>query len=260
MRAVTLVIAEPGCTAEGDYATYIRLIHTAAACGADVWKPQWVSDPVQMCERRHIGVDHPKRAYYQQAYGWLAFPLDWHERFQALCSELGMQYACTVFLPQDVWTMYPHVDLFKVSSFEANDWALVGTCQATGKRTLVSTGMMDGWQGLTSDQLHCVSSYPAPIEALNLSVIRRYGMAGYSDHSRNVIVGALAVAHGATVVEAHYRLVDCDPKNPDYGTALSPHEFTEYIANIRIAERAGGDSEKCIQPCEQEMVKYRVSA
>jgi sialic acid synthase SpsE len=48
----TLVIAEPGGTAKGDYATMVRLLETAHVCGADVFKPQFTVDAERHLARR----------------------------------------------------------------------------------------------------------------------------------------------------------------------------------------------------------------
>ena len=283
--ASTLVVAEPGCTHEGDYGTLRRLAQAAAEAGANVFKPQWTSDPVQMCERRHIGPDHPKRAEYRRAYGWLAFPVTWHRDLRAWCRRLGMQYACTAFLPQDVPVLAPFLDYLKVSSFEATDRELLRaallampSAPEAGVRhpaVIVSTGMMEEevdyrlWDHGQCFHpwavLHCVSAYPAPLAAMNLGVISGNGRhggesayTGLSDHSRYVLTGALAVACGATVVEAHLRLDECSPSNPDYAAAFPPQQFLQYVRYIRDAEIMVGDGRKRRQLCEAWAVPYQV--
>ena len=272
--AKTLVIAEPGCTHEGRKDLLVRLLETAHACGADAWKPQWTSDAVAMCERRHIGLDHPKRAYYEHAYRWLQFPLEWHAEFRQRCHDLGLQYACTVFLPQDVITIDPFVDAHKVASFEATDGLMRQAHETLNhqKEVWVSHGMQHeerswnrpSWGSIRVRHFHCVSAYPAPLSELHLSVIHCVNddespnFDGYSDHSRHVRMGAYAVAAGAVRVETHYRLHACRPENPDYGVAFTPGEFAEYIRYIREADLALGDPRKHIQSCEHAMLPYRV--
>lgn len=266
----TLVIAEPGCTHEGAWDALVRLLETAKACGADVFKPQWVSDPVQMCERRHITEDHPKRAYYEKAYRWLNFPVEWHKDLANLCGRLQMQYACTVFLPQDVATIAPWVDYLKVSGFESDSRDMHAAC--VGVRGLIVSAPASSELPWYECMLHCVQAYPAPMAAMNLAVLRPtcegWGSedlyvpseySGLSDHSRNVLTGAVAVAAGARVVETHFRLNDCDPNNPDYLVAFSPKEFAQYIRNIRDAEVMLGDGVKQVQECERWALPYRVT-
>lgn len=259
-----LVIAEPGCTHEGDKATMLKLLETAHQCGANVWKPQWTSDPVQMCERRHIGPDHPKRAYYEQAYGWLAFPAEWHREFSEKCHAVGMKYAVTCFLPKDVWTVEPFVDMLKVSSFENDYSGLLMTARATGKRTIVSLGGRKLQGGVLNipyhqpDALLCTSEYPARLRSMALDLIRQHGLGGLSDHSRRVNMGGYAVAKGATVIETHYRLETCHPSNPDFAVAFTPSEFAQYIANIRESEDACVIDEQARDEAQEWALPYRV--
>lgn len=270
--ARTLVIAEPGCTHEGDYQTLLRLLETAKACGADVFKPQWVSDPVQMCERRHIGPDHPKRAYYLQAYSWLAFPVAWHAELSERCHALGMQYAVTCFLPQDVETVDPFVDFHKVASFENADAAMIRPWSLLLKPVVVSTGMLNGsswrlwrlrfwraWGSREIQLLHCTTAYPAGRSQMNVSVLCHHWCDGLSDHSKRLLTGAVAVACAASVVEAHYCLYDCNSDNPDYEVAFSPGEFEIYIRNLREAEDLLGDGKKRQQGQETWALPYKVT-
>ncbi len=262
-----MVIAEPGCTAEGDYGAYVRLIYAAEAAGCDVFKPQWCSNPQKMCERRHIGPDHPKRAYYERAYNWLNFPLEWHEDFARMCKQFGMQYACTSFLPEDVAKVDPFVSIHKIASFEACDPNMYAAMCLTNKKCIVSTGMLNDNQVVDVGErfivLHCVSAYPAPLSAMNLGVLRfdeEEMYQGLSDHSRNVLTGAVAVGAGAEIIETHFRNFDCSPENPDYAVSFSPQELKQYVANVRAAEAMMGGFRKTVQSVEEWGLPYRVTA
>jgi sialic acid synthase SpsE len=262
MAMRTLVIAEPGCTAEGDFDRMVRSVDAAADAGADAFKAQWVSDVERMVQRRHA----PE---YRQAYRWLNFPVAWHARLREVCATRGLEYGCTSYLPEDVATVNHFVDFHKISSFEAMDRGLIGAAVNTRKRVFVSTGMQDDtffdycW-GLhaTIELLHCTSNYPTPLDSINLAAMAPpFGpLRGLSDHSRHVLTGAVAVGAGARVIEAHLRLEDTDRNNPDYAVAFSPKEFAEYVRNIRLAEALMGSSVKQVQPCEEPMLRYRVTA
>jgi N,N'-diacetyllegionaminate synthase len=264
------VIAEPGCTHEGRWSDMLRLLDVAHQAGASCFKPQYVSNPARMCERRHIGLDHPKREYYERAYGWNSYPIEWLELLSGLCKERGMQLACTSFLPEDVATVDPFVSIHKIASFEAEDEALIREAGSSGKPVLLSTGMLGAnkefefaWDADVR-LLHCTSAYPAPIDALNLRFIDWHCMGrgnrvlGLSDHSRNVLTGAVAVGAGSEIIEAHIRLDGTSPENPDFAAAFSPAEFKVYVENIRLAEQMMGDGIKRVQECEQWALPYRV--
>lgn len=259
-----LVIAEPGCTHEGRFDAMLSLIGIAADAGADVFKAQWVSDVAQMCQRRNA---HD----YAQYYRWINFPVEWHPALELACRKLGMQYACTSYLADDVEIVDPCVSLHKIASFEADDVALVRAAMKTGKPVLISTGMMSSspWEVFTDDDddgdirlLHCTSSYPAPLGAMELR--DQFGWdnpySGLSDHSRHELTGAVAVGAGASIIEAHIRNHGTPKTNPDYAVSFDPVEFARYVANIRIAEQLMGSGTKQIQPCEEPMLRYKVKA
>jgi sialic acid synthase SpsE len=81
---------------------------------------------------------------------------------------------------------------------------------------------------------------------------------GYSDHTRCIYTGGLAVAAGADYLEVHYRLDHTSRACPDYPVALSPSQLEAYIYFAREAALARGSGEKEAQACERENMKYRV--
>jgi N,N'-diacetyllegionaminate synthase len=255
--ARTVVIAEPGCTHQGDYHAIRRLIETAAECGADVFKNQWTSDPAGMvANRKRLKLKPPKGTQwddYLPYYTWLAYPVQWHHDFARFAHELGMKYASSTYLAKDVALVEPYVDAFKVSSYEAMDLDLlhtIGLRLRPMKPLWISDGkvpraMAFDWPLIVYGAVgfdapvgffHCVSEYPADLRKMRLRGKLTGGDRQLSDHSRSLATGAVAVACGAFMVETHFRLDDCDPANPDYAVAFSPIEFTQYIQNIRDAE------------------------
>ena len=270
-----LVIAEPGCSHEGDHATILRLIESAAEAGADVFKNQFCSDPAKLVERRRVP------AKYLEPYGWLAYPIEWHAEFRDKAHALGMQYGCSTVLPADVAALAPYVDLFKLPSFEALARDMLDAHEDQGGHLIISTGMLDAEQVAWLDRwrkggnnvnrrvdlLHCTSAYPCPPESLNLRVLEQPWCDGLSDHSHDLDVGVMAAQLGARIIEAHLRLDDCKPENPDFATAFDPEDFAAYVSNIRQSEtailtpdlEALGDGVKRIQECEKNMSAYRVA-
>ena len=64
---------------------------------------------------------------------------------------------------------------------------------------------------------------------------------------------------GARFVEAHVRSEETEGVNPDRSHAMLPHELRDYTQHIRFAETAlGAGAPKGVQPCEREMLPYRV--
>jgi N,N'-diacetyllegionaminate synthase len=263
------VIAEAGSTHDGDFNKALRLIDQAALAGANAIKFQFWSDADALADRRRVPAE------YREIYRRYQMPRDWMPSLAIVSKFTGIEFMCTTYLERDIPLVEPWVQRFKVSSFEAADAAFVHAHEQYGRPILVSLGMSNGipWhlEGCGKIALlHCVSAYPAPPEAMNLAVFQGdwgepYDPApspfvGFSDHSRHPWMGALAVAAGATIIEAHLRLPDTDPSNPDYATAFDRAEFAEYVRHIRFAERVRGTGEKALQPCERAMAAFRVQS
>lgn len=253
----TFVIAEPGATHQGDLETMLRLIDAAHAAGCDAFKNQYLGNPDEVRRRRNSDY---------ASYDWLNYPLEWHAICREKCNELGMEYGCSTNLAEDLEKVRPYVQFHKRPSFENTDTEWLNAAKDSGQRFIVSAGMLEPWEmeivldevGAWGDILQCTSAYPCPPESLNLKVIAQYSLDGLSDHSRHPWAGALAVAVGASIIEAHLCLDDTDPKNPDAAVAMRPLEFADYVQHIREAEIMLGDGVKCIQATEEPMVKYKV--
>ena len=286
----TFVIAEAAATHDGSLEKALRLIDLARVIRADAVKFQWLSSPERLAQRRNA----PE---YLSVYRMLAFPREWFHALVDRCSDERIEwdgeacvevppveFICTVFLPEDIAVVAPYVKRFKVASFEAGDAHFLGLHAEFRKQVIVSAGMQDAgamrsavcryvglldvpppsWSSAIA-LLHCVSAYPCPDDEINLGVLRQNvwnaaaaRFSGLSDHTPHPWTGALAVAAGAEIVELHMRLDDTDPGNADYAVSRSPAEAREYVANIRTAEVMLGDGVKCVMPCEEPMLKYRV--
>ena len=250
----TFVIGEFGSCHDGDLGRAFKLIQVAKEAGCDVAKGQYWSSSFDLAERRNAWDYYPIYAKYRVPHVWLSW-------LHLACIANGIEFMMTVYLPKDIEDIAPWVQRFKIASFEANA-DFIGEHRKYGKPIIVSTGMTGAtsvpWRYDGVSYLHCVSSYPCPLDQANLGAIRSFD--GYSDHTHNVLTGALAVAAGAKVIEVHFRLDDTEEDNPDYATALSPGQLKDYVHLIRQAEVMIGDGVKKPQPAEQAMMQYRVKA
>lgn len=253
----TLIIAEAGSSwrfGAKHLANGRRCIEIAKSAGADCVKFQWTSDPHLLEKRRKVK---------PFTYEVLDYPKAWIQQLAAHCEDVGIEFLCTVFLPADVEYMNQFVKRWKVASLEKDATDLREAMLQTGKTIIQSCGAAEQLIGesFSIQYLHCTASYPASPKSLNLRALEsghytRYS--GYSDHSGNMLTGALAVACGAEIVEVHMRLDRTPKDNPDYGHSLCPVRLKGYIANIRMAEIMLGDDEKRIQPCERWAKKHMV--
>jgi N-acetylneuraminate synthase len=101
--------------------------------------------------------------------------------------------------------------------------------------------------------LHCVSTYPAPFEWLNLRFIeslKRFGVpVGYSGHERGIAIPLVALALGASLIEKHLTL-DRTLPGPDHPASLEPGGFQRLVRDIRNAETALGGYDKHLSAME----------
>jgi len=177
------------------------------------------------------------------------------------CRQRGIAFGCTPFHLQAVEVLTPHVDFFKIASYELLWTELLQSCAATGKPVILSTGMatMDeiagalktlndaGCSDLTL--LHCVSSYPSPADECNLAAMdtlrRAFGCkVGWSDHSVSPGVINRAVNRWqASMIEFH---LDLDGEGEEFsaGHCWLPGPMGSVIRDIELGLCADGDGNK----------------
>lgn len=199
--------------------------------------------------------------------GW-ELPVEFLPELAQRAHDLGMLFSCTPFYLDAVQELEPHVDFFKIASYELLWDDLLSACAETGKPLVLSTGMatMDeiahakevmssaGCTDLTL--LHCVSSYPTPTEQMNLSAIKTMRDAfrvpvGLSDHSGDPAVIARAVHRfDASAVEYH---LDLDGEGEEFaaGHCWLPGQIAPVIRDIETGFRADGDGHK--EPAASEL-------
>jgi N-acetylneuraminate synthase len=180
----------------------------------------------------------------------------------------GVRFGCTPFYLEAVEELRPHVDFYKIASYELLWTDLLIACAGTGLPVVLSTGMADlgevreavtilksaGCGPLTL--LHCVSGYPAPPLECNLAAIqtlrRECGCpAGWSDHSRDPdVIHRAALKWNASIIEFH---LDLDGKGAEHraGHCWLPEQMAPVIAGLRGGAAADGSGAKEPAPAEQ---------
>lgn len=110
--------------------------------------------------------------------------------------------------------------------------------------------------------LHCNSTYPSPVEHLNLNYIKRLQelyptcTIGYSGHEYGLVTTTATIAMGAKVIERHITL-DKTMWGSDQMCSLEPHAMFKLVRQIRELEQSLGSSleKKSIYPGEEEKIK-----
>ena len=144
---------------------------------------------------------------------------------------------------------------YKIASPEITDIYLIENVAKTRKPTIISTGLANDKDldlAVTTYKknknskliiLKCSSSYPAPIEEVNLETMvdigKKYNcLTGYSDHTVGINVPIHAVSKGACVIEKHVCLKNV--KAIDSFFAINTEEFKKMVTIIRNNERSNG--------------------
>ena len=150
-------------------------------------------------------------------------------------------------------------DAYKVHTTDMENPEFIRAVGAVGKPVLFATGgvpeeavsqALDLVGGVPVALLHGFQTFPTPIEETRLRDLQswkeRYHVpVGFLDHTDGgsafaLVAPALAVAHGADLVEKHFTL-DRSQKGFDYQSSLSPEDFYRMVELLRQAERARGD-------------------
>jgi N-acetylneuraminate synthase/N,N'-diacetyllegionaminate synthase len=266
--AEVYIIAEAGVNHDGSVADAHALIELAARCGADAVKFQ-TFEPAALVSAT------ARTADYQAATTGVARQLDLLERYmlpaqawpelRAHATELGIEFLSTAFdLASLDLVCSLGVRALKFGSGELTNRPLLVEAAARGLPVIASTGMGTEDEVGTALEwlaaapavtlLHCVSSYPAPVEQSNLHAIgtlrRRFGRpVGWSDHTLGAVTAVAAVALGAVAVEKHVTL-DRSRPGPDHAASADEAGFADYVAQVRAARAALGDGVKRPVPAE----------
>ncbi len=258
----------------------LSLMEAAKIAGADAVKLQtYTADTITI---DHDGPDflisgglwNGRRLYelYQEAHT----PWDWHEALFAKGRELGIVVFSTPFDHTAVDLLESlQAPAYKVASFELIDLPLIHHIAATGKPTIISTGMATSeeigeavetfWAagGRELVLLHCVSGYPTPTEQSNLRAIPRLAAefscpVGLSDHTLGVEVAIASVALGACLIEKHFTLSRADG-GPDSAFSLEPEELKALVRGAGTAFAALGTGTDARADVERDNMKFRRS-
>ena len=270
------VIAEAGVNHDGSVADAHALIDLAADADAEAVKFQTfepsalVSSTAAAAAYQHARTGATAQAEMLAQY---VLPTEAWPELRDHAVERGVDFLSTAFdLPSLDLVCSLGVHALKLGSGELTNRTLIEEVRQRGLPVLCSTGMGTmaevgtalGWLGVSDTGgppvvlLHCVSSYPAPIDQANLramaSMREQFGVpTGWSDHTVGAVSAIAAVALGAVVLEKHVTL-DVSRSGPDHAASAGPDEFAAYVQAVRDTNAALGDGSKRPMPAEMENV------
>lgn len=264
----TYIIGEIGINHQGDLSIAKRLIDIAAAAGCDAVKFQKRNPDIAVPEaqkskpRRWQGVD---MTYLEYKYK-VEFGQEEYDEIDDYCKKQNIAWSASPW-DMDSLKFLERYDIpfIKVPSAMITNHELLEGCVRTGKRVIFSTGMStqeeidaavatlriakDLYVSVKDHKiglLHCNSSYPAPVEDLNLSAIKTLVQKypdfeiGYSGHEMLLGTTVASVLLGASIIERHITL-DRNMEGSDHSASVTPWGLFKLVSGIRELEAAYGD-------------------
>jgi len=260
-KSLVFVVAELSANHNGSIYTAIETIKAAKRAGADCIKLQtYTADTMTIgCDKNDFLIKgtiwdgQNLHKLYQEAYT----PWEWHEELFKIAKEEGLICFSSPFDKTAVDFLEAlDVPAYKIASFEITDIPLIEYVASKMKPIIISTGIatiedidlaVNTCRKIGNNDialLKCTSSYPAPIEEANMSMIKdlaeRFGVvSGLSDHTMGSTVPVVATVFGAKIIEKHF-IIDRAIGGPDASFSMNEAEFTDMVKAVREAELAIG--------------------
>ena len=259
----TFIIAELSANHNGSLDTAIETIKAAKRAGADAIKLQtYTADTLTIdCKKEDFIIKNGsiwdgKNFYelYKEAYT----PWKWHPKLFEVAKSEGLVCFSSPFDRAAVDLLETlNVPIYKIASFEITDIPLIEYVASKGKPVILSTGIAtveDIKLAIETIRKHgnneiallkCTSSYPAPPDDANLSMIQdfasRYNViSGLSDHTLGITAPIVATSLGAKIIEKHF-ILNRSIGGPDASFSLDEKEFTRMVEAVRSTEKLIGE-------------------
>ena len=270
-----LIIAEISANHCGKKSLFLKSIKSAARNGADLIKIQ-TYEPGDITINRSLNIKNWNKKKVWQLYTKAQTPYKWHYDAFKLAKKLNVELFSTPFSSRAVdFLIKMNVKLFKISSFEINDFSLIRKIAKTRKPVILSTGMasLNEIKDCINEiqkfhkkiiLLHCVSGYPTPNHEANLNRIlslKKYFKninIGLSDHTNDIISSINSIPLGAKVIEKHF-ILNRKLKSLDSNFSITPKQLKHLSIFTKKTFSSLGDGKFKIQKNEKKSIKFRRS-
>ena len=268
-------IAEIGINHNGDINIAKKLIDAAYAIGWDCVKFQKRNPEKSVPENQ-------KKVMKETPWGIMSY-LDYKKKIEFNISHYKeINKYCSEKNPKIDWTISvwdidsadfsKEFDLpfIKIPSAHLNNISLLEHLIDLKKTILLSTGMstleeidksVNMLERKKADYalMHCNSSYPTPIDELNLSLIpflkQRYNcIVGYSGHEYNIEPTVVAISLGAEIVERHITL-DHNMWGTDQSSSLEIDGMNKLYNRAKDIKKMIGQPKKIVTKSEIDIRK-----
>lgn len=266
-----LLIAEVSANHDRDLDQALALVDIAADAGWDCLKLQTYD-----ADSLTIPSNHPSmsidpvwgKTNLYELYQSAGMPMEFHAPLFARARARGLLPFTSIYDPRDLdFIEELGCSVYKIASFEMTFDDLLSAVAGTRKPIILSTGMatmdevahaLDVLDGANSGPvvlLHCCSSYPAPLDQINLRAMTAMGdafgrMVGFSDHTIGARAPLAAAAMGAVAIEKHFTN-DRERPGPDHRFSATPEVLAEIAYGVAEIHAARGDGNKRTTQAEE---------
>ena len=256
-----LLVAELSANHNQDKNLALKTIKAAKDSGADAIKlqtytPDCMSIDCDLEDFRIKGTLWNGKNFYA-LYQEAMTPWEWHKELFDYAHSLGRVCLSTPFSKEGVDFLESLGDrIYKVASFEIVDLELISYMARLGKPMILSKGIATKEEIAEAIEackqvgntditlLQCTSSYPAPLNSANLSLIPKltqdFGVeVGLSDHTLGITAPIAAATLGAKVIEKHF-ILSRELGGVDSAFSLEPSEFAQMAKAVCEVEELLG--------------------
>jgi len=269
----TYLIGEIGINHNGDMKIAKKLIDAVNSCG-------WQCAKFQKRTPDKCVPEHQKNVLRKTPWGEIRY-IDYKKKIEfekkeydiieGYCKAKPLSWSASVWDLQSLTFLLNYdIPFIKIPSAMITDSILVTESAKSGKPVIISTGMstleevdkaINNLMKYTDNFviMHTDSSYPTPIDELNISLIpfykERYNCTiGYSGHEYDLEPTVMAVVLGAQVVERHITLSQ-DAWGTDQKSSLTVHAMSILRKRIKDIKQIIGKPEKIVTESEKSIRK-----
>jgi len=268
---IVYVIAEIGINHNGSENHARKLIDQAFKSGCHAVKFQKRNPDLCVPDaQKNLMRDTPWGEMTYLEYKWkIEFSVEQYQSLSSYTKSLGMDFIVSCWDEESVDDIENNVevDYHKVASALVTDISFLKKLAATGKPTILSTGMctpeqVDAAVVALGDSLKyvlaCTSTYPSSVDEVNLKYIHTLKntypniKAGFSNHYSGLVACLGATALGSECIEFH--ITD---DRTQFGTdqASSIEHSEELVRQINLLSRMLGDGVKQVYDSEIPIMK-----
>ncbi len=253
------IIGEIGINHNGDLELCKKLIDSAVLAGCDYVKFQKRNPDVCVPEEQKSRLKSTPWGdmTYLEYKHKVEFGKEEYDEIDRYCKEKGIGWFASVWDKDSVDFMINYGNITKIPSALITNKELVEYTREKFDYLIISTGMSTEDEVETAVLtctpdviMHTNSTYPSPIEELNLEYIhwlKKFGTeVGYSGHEYGLVTTFATIPMGVTWIERHITL-DRTMWGSDQMASVEPAGLIKLVKGIRDIEKAlGGNNPRIL--------------